>query len=102
MWMGCKLAYGGSCGGCKWPLRVISVSLRDMVCIQIELDLILTCAKLHGGMVMALVDIVVDVLDPPDRTNAPNVDVAPILPEQKDAERNDPMVINLGTTGESV
>ena len=27
MWMGCKLAYGGSCRGCKWPLRVISVSL---------------------------------------------------------------------------
>ena len=31
------------------------LTLRDIVCIQIELDLILTCAKLHGGMVMALV-----------------------------------------------
>jgi hypothetical protein len=33
------------------------------VCIKVELDLILTFPKLHGGMIMAFVDILVDVLD---------------------------------------
>jgi hypothetical protein len=36
---------------------------RDVACIEIELDLILTFPKLHGGMIMAFVDILVDVLD---------------------------------------
>src|ERR1700724_281151 len=66
-----------------------SLALRDVACIQIELDLILTLAKLHSGTVMALVDILVDVLDASDRADALDVDMAAILPEQKDAEGND-------------
>jgi hypothetical protein len=31
--------------------------------IQIMLDLIMSCAKLHGGAIMALVHILVNVLD---------------------------------------
>ena len=54
-------------------------ALRDIVCIQIELDLILTLAKLHGGTVMALVDVFVDVLDPPDRSNTLYLDMASVL-----------------------
>src|ERR1700724_1188608 len=65
------------------------LTLRDVACIQIELDLILALAKLHGGAVMALVDILVDVLDASNRADALHVDVTTILPEQKDAEGND-------------
>jgi hypothetical protein len=36
---------------------------KDIACIKVELDLILTFPKLHGGMIIAFVDILVDVLD---------------------------------------
>jgi hypothetical protein len=36
---------------------------RYIACIKVELDLILTFPKLHGGTIMAFVDILVDVLD---------------------------------------
>jgi hypothetical protein len=35
---------------------------RDIACIKVELDLILRLAKLHGSVIMAFVDILVDVL----------------------------------------
>jgi hypothetical protein len=35
---------------------------RDIACIMIELDLILRLSKLHGGPIIAFVDILVDVL----------------------------------------
>ena len=72
------------------------------MCIHIELNLILTLAKLHGGTVMALVDIFVDVLDPLDRSNTLYVDMASVLPEQKDAEWNDKMIVDFLATGKSV
>jgi hypothetical protein len=75
------------------------LALRDIACIQIELDLILTLAKLHSGMVMALVDILVDVLDAPDGTDALDIDMTLILPEQKYAEWNNKMIIDLLATG---
>src|ERR1700724_3153666 len=75
------------------------LALRDIACIQIELDLVLTLAKLHGGAIKALVDILVDVLDASDRANALHVDVALILPEQKDAEGNDCTIIDLHAIG---
>ena len=40
-----------------------SLTVTDVACIQVLLNLILTSAKLHSGPVMALVDILVDVLD---------------------------------------
>jgi hypothetical protein len=39
---------------------------RDIACIKVELDLILTFPKLHSGMIVAFVDILVDVLDRPE------------------------------------
>jgi uncharacterized oligopeptide transporter (OPT) family protein len=78
------------------------LALRDIACIQIELDLILTIAKLHGGMVMTLVDIFVDELDASDGANALYIDMALILPEQKDAERNDKAIINCLAIGEGI
>ena len=53
-------------------------------------------------MVMALVDIFVDVLDPLDRPNTLYVDMASVLPEQKDAEWNDKTIVDLLATGKSV
>jgi hypothetical protein len=44
----------------KPPVCLIAANIA---CIQIELDLILGSAKLHGGFVMALVHILVNVLD---------------------------------------
>src|SRR6202023_1223389 len=76
-----------------------SLALRDVACIQIELDLILTLAKLHSGTVMALVDILVDVLDASDRADALHVDMTAILPEQKDAEGN---IVNFHAVGEGI
>jgi hypothetical protein len=49
-------------------------ALRDVACIQIELDLILTISKLHDGTVVTLVDIFIDVLDPSDGANALYID----------------------------
>ena len=37
--------------------------LSNIAGVQVLLDLILTCAKLHGIAVMALVDVLVNVLD---------------------------------------
>jgi hypothetical protein len=42
---------------------LVGLTAADIVRIQIVLDLIMGSAKLHCGAVMALVDILVDVLD---------------------------------------
>ena len=78
------------------------LALRDIVCIQIELDFILTLVKLHGGTVMALVDVFVNVLDSLDQTNTLHVDIAPVLPEQNNAEWNNTAIIDLLAIGKSV
>ena len=78
------------------------LTLGNIAYIQIELDLILTLAKLYNSMVMALVDIFVDVLDVSDRVNALYVDMAPILSEQKDAEWNYIKIIDLLVIGQYV
>ena len=53
-------------------------------------------------MVMALVDVFVDVLDSLDRTDTLHVDMAPVLPEQKDAEWNNSAIIDHLAIGKSV
>ena len=53
-------------------------------------------------MVVALVDIFVDVLDPLDRPNTLYIDMASVLPEQKDAEWNDKTIVDFLATGKSV
>jgi hypothetical protein len=41
----------------------VCLTAADIACIQVVLDLIMSSAKLHGGAIMALVDILVDILD---------------------------------------
>ena len=47
--------------------------------IQVLLNFIYTGAKLHGGVIITFVDILVDVLECPDRGYGLNVDVAAVL-----------------------
>jgi hypothetical protein len=44
----------------KVPVCLIAA---DIMCIQVVLNLIMGNAKLHGGVIMALVNILVNVLD---------------------------------------
>ena len=44
----------------KAPVCLIAANI---MCIQVVLDLIMSSAKLHSGVVMALIHILVDVLD---------------------------------------
>jgi hypothetical protein len=62
--------------------------------IQIVLDLILSSAKLHGGTIVALVHILVDVLDGFDRGNGLHIDVTPVLPDEILAVTDNPSVVN--------
>jgi hypothetical protein len=39
------------------------LTATDIVCIQVVPNLIMGSAKLHGGTIVALIDILVDVLD---------------------------------------
>jgi hypothetical protein len=59
-----------------------SLIATDVACIQVLLYLITTSAKLHGGVVMALIHILVDVLDCLDRSNRLDIDMAPVLPDK--------------------
>ena len=62
---------------------------------MVLLDLILAGAKLHGGAVMALVHILVDVLDCFDRGNGLNIDVAAVLPDEIPGVADNPAIVNL-------
>jgi hypothetical protein len=55
----------------------------------------MSSAKLHGGAVMALVDILVDVLDSLDRTDGLHIDMTPVLPDKILVVTDDPSVVNL-------
>jgi hypothetical protein len=68
---------------------------RDVSSIQVLLDLIVTGAKLHGGAVMALVHILVDVLDSFDRGDGLDVNVAAVLPDEIPGVADDPAIVNL-------
>jgi hypothetical protein len=41
----------------------VCLTAADITCIQVVLDLIMGCAKLHGGAIVTLVHILVDVLN---------------------------------------
>jgi hypothetical protein len=73
----------------------VGLTAADIARIQVKLDLILGSAKLHGGAIMALVDILVDVLDSFDKGDRLHIDVTPILPDEILAVTDDPSVVNL-------
>jgi hypothetical protein len=67
----------------------------DVSGIQVLLDLINTGAKLHGGAVMTLVDILVNIFDGLDRHNRLYIDVASVLPDEILAMANDPSIVQV-------
>jgi len=68
---------------------------RDKASIKILFDLILACPKLHSNTIMALVDILVDVLQGFDGGDALDIDVAMVLPYQISTVSHNPAIINL-------
>jgi hypothetical protein len=60
----------------------MSLTTADVARIQILLDFISTGSKLHGGPIMALVHILVDILDGLDRGNGLYIDVTAISPDE--------------------
>ena len=72
-----------------------SLTAAHIACIQILLDLIIAGAKLHSGVVMALVHILVDVLDSLDRCNRLYIDVTAILPDEIPGVADNPSIVNL-------
>ena len=73
----------------------MSLRAADVPCIQVLLNLIPACAKLHSGAVMALVHILVDVLDCLDRGNGLHIDVAVIFPDEIPGVTDNPLIVNL-------
>jgi hypothetical protein len=67
----------------------------NIACIKIKLDLIIAGTKLHGGVVMVLVHILVYVLDGLDEDNGLNIDVTTIVPDEILAMTDNSLVINL-------
>ena len=83
-----------------WKLQESPYSFtgRDIAGIQVELDLIFTCTKLHSCAIVTLVDVFVNVLDSLDRKDAFHVDVTSILPEPEAWIGNNPTIIDLMTS----
>jgi hypothetical protein len=73
----------------------MSFTAANIAHIKILLELITASAKLHGGPIMALVHILVDVLDGLDRCNGLHIDVAPILPDQVPGVTHNPSIVHL-------
>ena len=71
---------------------------RDILRIKIELNIILTATKLHYSVIMALVDMIVDVFDSFDWCNGLNIDMAAIFPNEIITMCNYPQIINLMTS----
>jgi hypothetical protein len=63
--------------------------------VQVELDLIVASAKLHGNSIVALVDIFVDVLQGLDGGDDLNVDVTAVLPQEIGIVGNHPAIVDL-------
>ncbi len=73
----------------------VCLTTADIMCIQVKLDLILGSPKLHGGTIMAFVDILVNVFDCFDRGNRLHIDMTPVLPDEILVVTDDPSVVNL-------
>jgi hypothetical protein len=57
------------------------LTLSNITGIQVLLDLILTCMKLHGSAIISLVYVLVNVLDGFNGCDPLNIDVATIFPD---------------------
>jgi hypothetical protein len=68
---------------------------RNIAGIQVLPNLIITGAKLHGDTIMALVDILVDVLQGLDGGDDLNVDVAAVFPYEIGTVSDDPAIVHL-------
>jgi len=68
--------------------------LGDIAGIQVLLDLIETSTKLHGSVIMALVDVLVNVLDSLDGCDPLYIDVTAIFPDEVRAVRDYPAIVN--------
>jgi hypothetical protein len=73
----------------------VCLTAANIACLQIVLNLIMGSFKLHGGVVMALVHILVNVLDSFDRGNGLHINMTPVLPDEILAMTNDPSVVDL-------
>src|SRR6266852_7501056 len=73
----------------------VCLTAANIACIQVKLDLILGSAKLHGGTIVALVHILVNVFHSLDRGNRLHIDVTPVLPDEISAMTDDPGVVKL-------
>jgi hypothetical protein len=73
----------------------MSLTAANIAHIQILLDLITACAKLHGDPIMALVHIPVDVPDGLDRCNRLHIDMAPILLDRVLGVTHHPSIVHL-------
>src|SRR6266852_8516740 len=73
----------------------VCLTAANIACIQVKLNLILGSAKLHGGTIVALVHILVNVFHSLDRGNRLHIDVTPVLPDEISAMTDDPGVVKL-------
>jgi hypothetical protein len=73
----------------------MSLTAANVAHIKVKLHFICASAKLHGGPVMALVHILVDVLNSLDRGNRLNVNMAAILPDEIFRVADNPLIVNL-------
>jgi hypothetical protein len=73
----------------------VTLALSNVTGIQILLDLILAMTELHSDPIVALVDVLVNVLYGLDGCDTLDIDVAAVLPEQIWIVGNYPAIINL-------
>ena len=67
--------------------------MGNIVGIQVLLDLIQTCAKLHSSAIMALINVLVNVLDSLDGCNLLEIDVTAIFPDEVRAVQHYPAIV---------
>jgi hypothetical protein len=72
-----------------------SFTARDVSGIQVLLNLILTSAKLHGGAVVTLVHIFINVLDRFDGGDGLHIDMAAILPDEESRVTDYPAIVDM-------
>jgi hypothetical protein len=73
----------------------VGLATGDISGIQVLLDFIPTGAKLHGGAIMALVHILVNIFECFDGGDRLYIDVAAILPDKIWGVADHPSIVNL-------
>ena len=75
-----------------------SLTAGQISSIQVLLELICTGAKLHGGTIMALVHILVNILEGFDGDNRLNVNMAAVLPDEILGVADHSLIVDMHTT----